>query len=214
VEEAAVDGSRFDALTVALTGRLSRRALGRRAAGAVGLAGLTAGLVGRGRVDAQDRPRAPLPNGAKCTSDSDCQSTYCGPGARGRRVCASCTVAPTIGSVPNVQNDGNNGSGWQIPEGLSQKCTTGPDTLTDSPTCPVIQFCDWTWWVYSYADNRTSFGLVAYERETGAIASQLEAEGARYVWAAEVNAGNETVVLTGQGNDQAITTWDELRPTA
>lgn len=112
---------------------------------------------------------------------------------------------PVVESAPTANPPGN------IPEGMRVSCNLGPDTFTQNPMCPVLRFNGYTYWAYSYRDNRSSFGIVAYD-DAGEIVTQWEATGARYMWQITVDSTAETVTFFGQANRTATLTWAELTP--
>jgi hypothetical protein len=109
---------------------------------------------------------------------------------------------PTVQMVPSSNHPA------AVPPGMKVTCTQGPNTGAPSPTCPVLQYLGYTFWAYSYQDNRGAMGIVAYD-PAGNIAKQWEKVGARYVWKIEVNA-DETVTFFGQSNATIVMPWSEL----
>ena len=62
---------------------------------------------------------------------------------------------PTVVEVPNT--------GFAISDAYME-CNEGPSDLTDSSTCPVLQWNGYTYWPMSFDDNRFAFALVAPRR--------------------------------------------------
>jgi hypothetical protein len=89
-------------------------------------------------------------------------------------------------------------------------CNVSPTTFESSPTCPVIVWGDYTYWVYSFNDNRTSMAVVAYDQSGNAV-KRWDFSGARYLVDITVDAGAKTVVLTGQASQTITISWDDLR---
>lgn len=96
-----------------------------------------------------------------------------------------------------------------VPSGLKVTCLKGPDTLDSSPTCPVLKWQGYTYWAYSYNDNRNAMGIVAYDL-SGKVVKQWEKTPARYVWQVTVNQTAQNVTFFGQSNQTIVMTWAEL----
>ncbi|WP_206669721.1 InlB B-repeat-containing protein [Paenibacillus luteus] len=78
-----------------------------------------------------------------------------------------------------------------------------------SPTCPIIQWGAYTFWAYSYSDNRIGMNIVTYDA-SGNIVQQLEKGGARYLSKITMDAAAKTFTFWGQ-DDMTITVgWGEL----
>ncbi|MEZ4457633.1 MAG: hypothetical protein R2882_16325 [Gemmatimonadales bacterium] len=102
---------------------------------------------------------------------------------------------------------------------LKMVCQDGPGSLTTgqanpSPTCPVIRWGEYVYWVFSDGSNGSSMTVVAYDAGGNALHSVTKT-GARYLW--KINSGQGTVTLYGQGGSNAPNgrtievTWDELK---
>ena len=94
---------------------------------------------------------------------------------------------------------------------LKVSCTQSDGS--SSQTCPVISWDGVTFWVFSYADNRSSLAIVAYDA-TGKALGTLDRPGARYVAQVTIDPSAKTVALQGQAAAVVSATWDELRSIA
>ncbi|MBC1194229.1 hypothetical protein H0901_02745, partial [Microcystis aeruginosa BLCCF158] len=91
-----------------------------------------------------------------------------------------------------------------IPQGFHS-----PFSFTPSGA-PVIQWNGYTYWAYSYTDNRMAMAIVAYDAK-GQIVKQWQKPGARYLTSITVDAAGKTITLTGQANLTTVLSWDELK---
>lgn len=82
-----------------------------------------------------------------------------------------------------------------------------------SDTCPVISWDGIMFWAFSYADNRSSLAIVAFDA-TGKALGTLDRPGARYVAQVTIDPSAQTVALQGQAAATVSATWDELRAIA
>ncbi|RKH49302.1 tectonin domain-containing protein [Corallococcus llansteffanensis] len=98
-----------------------------------------------------------------------------------------------------------------VPAGMKVTCTPGPGTGAASPTCPVIQWGGYTYWAFSYVDNRVAMGIVAYDA-AGKVVAQWEKPGARYVYAIAVDPSGRNVIFAGQSDAKIIMKWSDLFP--
>jgi hypothetical protein len=96
-----------------------------------------------------------------------------------------------------------------VPEGLKVTCMQGPNVLTTSQTCPVVQYQGITTWVYSFIDNRVSVALVSYDAQNKVVRNVTK-DGARYVWTVDTITGDKTIKIWGQSNQSVSATWAEL----
>ena len=106
-------------------------------------------------------------------------------------------TAPIVVTVPPANAP-------TIPQGFHS-----PFTFTPS-AAPVIQWNGYTYWAYSYVDNRMSMAIVAYDAK-GQIVKQWEKPGARYLASITVDSTKETVTLIGQANQTTVLSWSELQ---
>ena len=82
----------------------------------------------------------------------------------------------------------------------------------NSSTCPVLKWGEYTYWIYSYTDNRVAMAIVAYD-SAGKVVQQWEnSRGARYLWAIDVNNTAKTVTFKGQASKRIEIRWNELLP--
>lgn len=98
-----------------------------------------------------------------------------------------------------------------IPQGMKVTCLQGPNTLVSSATCPVVRWLGYTYWAFSYLDNRVSMGIAAYD-PAGNLVAQWEKPGARYVYGIAVTPATQTVTFAGQVDARITMTWAELVP--
>jgi hypothetical protein len=96
-----------------------------------------------------------------------------------------------------------------VPAGMKVTCTQGPGNAAPSPTCPVLKWQGFTYWAFSYVDNRLAMGIVAYDSAGKAVA-QWEKPGDRYVYAITVDAAHKSVTFAGQAGPKISMTWAEL----
>ncbi|MFB2738303.1 hypothetical protein [Umezakia ovalisporum] len=109
----------------------------------------------------------------------------------------SSLTAPIVVTVPPANAP-------TIPQGFHS-----PFTFTPS-AAPVIQWNGYTYWAYSYTDNRMAMAILAYDAQ-GQIVRQWEKPGARYLTSITVDSAQKTIILTGQANQTTVLSWDELR---
>lgn len=96
------------------------------------------------------------------------------------------------------------------PAGMMAVCLNTPsDGAPLSKSCPVISYGGRKTWIYSYADNRVSFGVVTYDA-TGKVLQSVEKPGARYVFDVYVGARSSTIVLVGQAKASVEMSWSDL----
>ncbi|MGE0440529.1 MAG: hypothetical protein AB7L66_08535 [Gemmatimonadales bacterium] len=102
---------------------------------------------------------------------------------------------------------------------LRMVCQDGPGAVTTgqanpSPTCPVIRWGEYVYWVFSDGSNGSSMTVVAYDG-AGNERHSVTRTGARYLW--KIESGQGTITLYGQGGSNAPNgrtielTWDELK---
>jgi hypothetical protein len=95
------------------------------------------------------------------------------------------------------------------PPGWKQTCIQGPDTGAPSPDCPVLVFGDYTYWVWSDANNDVRMAIVAYDAAGKAVREWVK-PGARYIWQITRDESKQTIGFVGQANATITMTWDEL----
>lgn len=105
---------------------------------------------------------------------------------------AHAQAAPTVVNVPQNSSP--------VPEsGLKVTCLEGPNVLVPSQTCPVIKYKGYTFWAYSFVDNRVAMALVRYGSD-GKMQALENLPGARYVWKITIDPKTKTATLWGQSN--------------
>jgi FKBP-type peptidyl-prolyl cis-trans isomerase FkpA len=97
----------------------------------------------------------------------------------------------------------------RMPDGLKLVCNEAPDTLSASPTCPVIRLDGLTYWAYSHIDNRKGMTIVGYD-QAGNVVNLFHRNGARYLWKITTDSRERTVQFWGQGNRGISISWDQL----
>ncbi|RKG80456.1 hypothetical protein [Corallococcus terminator] len=110
--------------------------------------------------------------------------------------------SPVVGTEPR-------GSAPPPPSGLKVTCISDPNTTQSSTTCPVLLFNGFTYWAYSYSDNRLGMAVIAFD-DAGNQAKRWDLTGARYVWQISTDAATRRVTFTGQASRTISTSWDEL----
>jgi hypothetical protein len=75
--------------------------------------------------------------------------------------------------------------------------------------CPVITWNGYTYWAYSYIDNRVSLDVIAYDCN-GNLVQQWEKPGTRYIQSITVDNNTKTVSFIGQYPDPVVMNWTEL----
>ena len=105
---------------------------------------------------------------------------------------ALAQAAPTVVNVPEKSSP--------VPEsGLKVTCMEGPNVLVPSQTCPVIKYKGYTFWAYSFEDNRVAMALVRYGSD-GKMQALQNLPGARYVWKITIDPKTKMATLWGQSN--------------
>ena len=121
----------------------------------------------------------------------------------------SAVQAQAVPSTPQVKFDPV-AEAPSIPAGLQTACINAPtDGAPASKTCPVIYYGPYKTWIFSYADNRTSFALVTFDA-TGRIVRNLEANGARYIFDVFSDDRGQKLTLVGQSKNSVVINWADL----
>ena len=74
----------------------------------------------------------------------------------------------------------------------------------------MVRWDGYDYWALSYGDNRGSFAIHAYD-DKGQLHGIVEATGARYVYAIDVDDAAKTVTFRGQSDRTVTMTWEELQ---
>jgi len=111
-------------------------------------------------------------------------------------------VLPEAGKVPASVHP-------KIPDGSKMVCFASADVMGKMDTCMVLQWKSYTYWAYSYYDNRVSMNIVVYD-DQGNIVKQWEKPGARYLYNITVDPAKQTVTFWGQANQSVAMTWSDL----
>jgi len=97
-----------------------------------------------------------------------------------------------------------------VPPELQVVCVKAPDDGAEmSKTCPVIYYGGYKTWIYSFADNRTSFALVSYDN-TGKVVQNITRDGARYVFDALSDDKGRKITIVGQAKNYVMINWSDL----
>ncbi len=111
-------------------------------------------------------------------------------------------LPPKVGRVPSSIHG-------LIPEGSKLDCCENPDGSVMDDSCYTMEWKHFTYWAYSYIDNRYSFNIVAYYK-TGKIAKQWELKGSRYFYNITLDYPNQSVTFWGQGKTSVTAKWSDL----
>jgi hypothetical protein len=106
------------------------------------------------------------------------------------------SVPPVVSAVPLS-------SAPEAPDGL------WPVTDTAGASYPVLRYCGYTYWAFSYDDNREGLAIVAYDI-AGRAVKRWDKSGARYIAAIGVDKVGRTVTFTGQAGHKIVMTWQAL----
>jgi len=96
-----------------------------------------------------------------------------------------------------------------VPAGMKVFCTPVPGIREASATCPVLKWKGYTYWAFSYIDDRFAMGIVAYDSAGKAVA-QWEKADSHYVWGIFVYESDGMVIFAGQDYSKVAMTLDEL----
>jgi hypothetical protein len=96
-----------------------------------------------------------------------------------------------------------------LPPGLKVVCSTNPNSVTPSRTCPVVKYQGITTWAYSFQDNRDALALVSYDGKNNVVRNATK-WGARYVWVMTSGVNTQLVTMSGQSNQTITVPWSEL----
>jgi hypothetical protein len=118
-------------------------------------------------------------------------------------------AAPALAQAPPSVEKRMATSHPATPPGWKQTCIQGPDTGAPSPDCPVLVFGDYTYWVWSDANNDVRMAIVAYDAAGKAVREWVK-PGARYIWQITRDESKQTIGFVGQANATITMTWDEL----
>jgi len=98
-----------------------------------------------------------------------------------------------------------------VPNGLKVTVFSGPDTFDRNAPCPALAVGSFTYYPFSYVDNRVSFGVVSYDGK-GNMVREVEVKGARYVYkiTKDGSGTNGTVSFWGQSNQHVTMDLNQL----
>lgn len=120
-----------------------------------------------------------------------------------------CWAAPAMAQYPPVVHDFPEPFARPLPGGLKEICTISPLSGASARECPVLRFDGYTFWAYSYIDNRVAMAIVARD-SANQVVKVWEKPGARYIWKIMVDETAQTVTFIGQSNATIVMTWQEL----
>ena len=95
---------------------------------------------------------------------------------------------------PVAETVAANRSPGEIPEDLQVSCWSSEGTRIGQ--CPVLTYNDITYWTYNYKDNRSSLGIVGFDRN-GSVVFNTELPGIQNIQTVTVNGQTETVTFLG-----------------
>jgi len=123
---------------------------------------------------------------------------------------AACGVqAQAVPHTPQIKYDPI-AEAPTVPQGLQAVCVKVPDDGAEmSKTCPVIYYGGYRTWIYSFADNRTSFALVSYDH-AGNVVQNITRDGARYVFDALSDDKGQKITIVGQAKNFVLINWSDL----
>ena len=110
---------------------------------------------------------------------------------------------PGVGASPKSEGPEDFQTIWN--RGLKITC----NYAADADACPVAVWNGYTYWAYSYKDNRMAFDIAAYDAY-GNLAKEWQKSGARYVEDITVDSDYETVTFLGQAGNTVTMTFDEM----
>ena len=98
-----------------------------------------------------------------------------------------------------------------IPDGLKVTVFSGPDTLANNAPCPALAIGSFTYYPFSYVDNRVSFGIVSYDGKGNPV-EVVEVPGARYIYkiTKDGSGDNGSVSFWGQANQNVTMNLQQL----
>jgi hypothetical protein len=73
----------------------------------------------------------------------------------------------------------------------------------------VLQWAGFTYWAFSYQDNRVAMKIVAFDASRTPVA-QWDMAGARYPWQITVDNVAQSVTFHGQANARITMAWNDL----
>jgi hypothetical protein len=94
-----------------------------------------------------------------------------------------------------------------VPAGLNPFCLENPDLLTSAKHFPVFRFSIYTFYPFSYDDNRNGLCIVSYD-DAGKALSRWDQDGARYIHMITLDIKMRRVLFWGQDNKCITMPWD------
>jgi hypothetical protein len=114
----------------------------------------------------------------------------CGVACKVNQTCVagSCTpCTPMVSSAVNTP---------MPPAGLKVDCLVTP--------CPVVVCGLFTFYIFSYDDNRSSFAVTGYDVAGNLVRGPTEEVGARYIMSIALDAAAMTATLAGQSTTVVV----------
>ena len=98
----------------------------------------------------------------------------------------------------------------ELPQELIEGFSDGAESLDFSDNCQVIRWNGYTYWAFSYMDNRESLAIVAFDAN-GRLVGKMEKKGAHFLWQISLDHNHKTVTFHGQHNHNVTMGWEELQ---
>lgn len=98
----------------------------------------------------------------------------------------------------------------ELPNELIEGFSTDAESLEFTDNCEVIHWNGYTYWAFSYLDNRESLAIVAFDAD-GQLVGKIEKQGAHYLWQISVDSIDNTITFYGQHNHSITVGWEELQ---
>lgn len=118
-------------------------------------------------------------------------------------------LSPAFAQYPPVVEQVRPTDHGALPPDTKVTCIPSPNTGAPSPTCPILKISGYSYWAYSYSDNRVAMAIAAYDAN-GRLVRQWERPGARYIWKIDLDNDKQTVSFVGQVSNKIVMTWQEL----
>lgn len=97
----------------------------------------------------------------------------------------------------------------KMPAGLQTACIQSADIVGNMDTCSVLRWKNYTYYAYSFIDNRMAMNIVAYNAQ-GTIVQQWEMPGAQFLYNITVDPVEQTVTFWGQKDSTIVVPWSTL----
>ena len=94
-----------------------------------------------------------------------------------------------------------------IPSGM--KLTSIKDETISLEKAPTMVIGDFTYYAFSFDDNRMSTALCAYDQK-GDLVQQFAVTGPRYAYKMDANNDSQQLTIWGQANHQTVISYEDL----